>query len=563
MERKMRRLFFFKTVTALALAFTMLMGVSLTWAEPWKFGVMSDTQWKANLDGENPGTVAVGIINQLNTQFIMHDVEFVVQVGDLVDVETDGLNGAPSVRTMPVRAAAAQALYEAGIGFYPLRGNHEASATAATEFQTLYPQTIGMGDHVFEATNFNSPTGIHPNYDGLTYSFDYGNARFVLLDTFSIPNIACNLIESQQPWISSTLATRPAGTHVFVFSHKGLMTENHKDILFTYPGDSSGAGAKCNGSSTSSTPAVKPDEQNVFMSSLFDNGVRYYFNGHDHMHNRAIVTSPDGSSQVQNITTSSNSYKFYIPIDPSADEQYNLPAFGFLRETPIAQELFTVGYYIVTVDGPRVTVDHYASDNGCGGDCDLTATPVLSFSKRETFGYSLNGNEFVVPQGEPYAAVQDSFNGTNAKILNGTNDSVATVYDGRATTKAVNTGWTPKTSRDTVSNILTLWGMADLGSDQTDTYTLSMSYEKLLPIQFGKGLLGIATKDENGDWVNAVDMNFGGTKKFILGSWKPEYGLGTYGIDLKKKTAWAVINYNGDFAVAGFRHFDTFDGAKP
>ena len=31
-----------------------------------KFGVMADTQWKANKDGVNPGTSAIGLINQLN-----------------------------------------------------------------------------------------------------------------------------------------------------------------------------------------------------------------------------------------------------------------------------------------------------------------------------------------------------------------------------------------------------------------------------------------------------------------------------------------------------------------
>jgi hypothetical protein len=283
--------------------------------------------------------------------------------------------------------------------------------------------------------------------------------------------------------------------------------------------------------------------------------------GHDHMHHRAIVKGPlpnlDGShSQVQEIMCSSNSYKFYIPQTTSNDTTYNLPAFGMLLETPIQQELFAVGYYIFTVDGPRVTVEYYSSPNGCAGDCDLTATPVLTFSKRETFGYSLNGQEFLVPQGGSYTAVQDSLYGTDAKILSGTNGSMATDHAGRSQTKTVNTGWTRKTNRNTVSNVLTLWGMDDLGSEQTDVYTLSMSYDRLLPIQLGKGLLGIATKDENGDWVNAVDLNFGGTKKFILGPWKPAYGLGTYGIDLRTQTAWAVINYNGDFAVAGFRHFD-------
>jgi hypothetical protein len=373
-------------------------------------------------------------------------------------------------------------------------------------------------------------------------------------------------------WVGTVLSGKQKDSNAFVFAHKGLITENHADILF------------------GSNPSAMPALQNQFMSSLSGNGVHYLFGGHDHMHNRAIITSPDGASQVQDITTSSNSYKFYIPQVPSTDEKYNTPANGMAghRETPIAQELFTVGYYIVTVDGPRVTVEHWASDNGCGGtlgagmDCDLLVTPALSFEKRETFGYSLNGQEFLVAQGEPYTVVQDSFNGTTAKILSGVNGSVATVYDGRALTKAVNTGWTPRTEDDDTdcstghrrsrsfrkchkgedvempaSDILTVWGMADLGSAQTDAYVLSMSFDhhRLLPFQFGKGLLGLATRDGNGDWVNAVDMNFGGSKKFVFGPWKPGYELGTYGIDLKTHTAWAVINYNADFAVAGFRHF--------
>ena len=55
-----------------------------------------------------------------------------------------------------------------------------------------------------------------------------------------------------------------------------------------------------------------------------------------------------------------------------------------------------------------------------------------------------------------------------------------------------------------------------------------------------------------GNWVNAVDFNIGGTKQFVLGPWNASYGLGTYGVDQKTKTAWAVINYQGDFAVAPF-----------
>ncbi|MBN1610779.1 MAG: metallophosphoesterase [Polyangiaceae bacterium] len=154
-------------------------------AREWTFGVMSDTQWKANLDGENPETVAVGIINQINAAFIEHDVEFVIQVGDLVDKETDSPNGNSSNRTMDTRAAAAQALYDAGIGFFPVRGNHEGSATAATELPVLFPQTSGTGPNVGKATHFTSPFEL---LAGLSYSFDYKNARFVLVDQFTRPD---------------------------------------------------------------------------------------------------------------------------------------------------------------------------------------------------------------------------------------------------------------------------------------------------------------------------------------------------------------------------------------
>jgi hypothetical protein len=38
----------------------------------------------------------------------------------------------------------------------------------------------------------------------------------------------------------------------------------------------------------------------------------------------------------------------------------------------------------------------------------------------------------------------------------------------------------------------------------------------------------------------------------VLGPYKPGYELGTYGIDLKKQTVWAVVNHAGDFAVARY-----------
>jgi hypothetical protein len=38
----------------------------------------------------------------------------------------------------------------------------------------------------------------------------------------------------------------------------------------------------------------------------------------------------------------------------------------------------------------------------------------------------------------------------------------------------------------------------------------------------------------------------------VLGPWSSSATLGTHGLDTSANTAWAVINFNGDFAVAGF-----------
>ncbi len=300
------------------------------------------------------------------------------------------------------------------------------------------------------------------------------------------------------------------------------------------------------------------------------------------MHDRSLVsvttgTPTDGvSPKVQNILCASDSSKFYTPGYPPNDDKYDVPAFGHPRQAQVAQELHTVGYYVFTVDGPRVNVDYYSAvpsnvaPDGCSGaNCEWLlqgTTPTFEFVKAETFGYSLNGKEFQVCQAgqldcnSSYTQVADSYEGTTAAILSGTNGSTAQDFDGRHFFKTVDTGWTdqtvstPKSDSDTASNILTLWGMADLRSDRADTYALSLSYDpsKSRPEHLGEGLFGLAAKDANGNWVNAVDMNKDGAKKFVMGPWKPEYELGTYGVDPGTKTAWAVINYNGDFAVARF-----------
>jgi hypothetical protein len=528
----------------------------------WAFGVISDTQWIGADDGRNPGTSAVDIIQQVDKQFVQQGVKLVVAVGDLTD--------SAGQSNMDVRAVYTQDLYNAGIGFFPLRGNHDS--TDAAEFKYVFPQTQGGMQNATPAdaltrgstapgnkdvanqpvpvlsggpfaigTSFSSPASAV----GFTYAFDYQNVHFVLLDQFDATKGTALDIAAQQPWIDTTLSTRPAGSHAFVFGHKGLITENHVDNLF------------------GANPAVDPAGTNAFINSLANNGARLYTGGHDHMHDRTLVTTTDGvSNRIMQLVAASDSSKFYIPAVPSNDDKYDVPAFQTAtfdghRQTALAQELNTVGYYVYTLDGPRATVDFYSAvvnPTLASGEYLISTTPALTFTKRESFGYSLNGKEFVVPQGGSYTVVQDAFQGTTAAILGGVNGDLTKDGSGRAVSHAVDTGWT-KPAVDTASSILTLWGMTTVGAAQTDVYALSMSYDptQVTSAQAASQAFGLAVRDGSGHWFNAVDRIVGGAPKtFVNGPWNSTYGLGRYGVDPATHTVWAVINYTGDFAAASF-----------
>ena len=563
----------------------------------WKFGVMNDTQWTVPDDGYDPDTCAVGILKQIQQQFIAEKVKFVIHVGDLCD--SGALPGED------IRALYAQPLYDNGIGFFPLRGNHDDGAPQAAECQALYPQTrngihnatpaakidaavaaVGVADSVnlgipampapgstFQVgVNFSSPDpAVVGDLRGLTYSFDLENARFILLDQFTPASPAtepmapayalATTIGTQQIWITQQLQGRYPGSHAFVFGHKGLVTCQHADVLF------------------GNSPDLNPALTDAFINSLASNGVRYYIHGHDHMYDRSFVTTTTGSAKVTQILTSSNSSKFYVPAGSltnsaanggeSNDVYYDVPAFGRRRRVPLSQQLNSVGFQIVTVDGANVTVEYYAvvvpinmslSINvGATSELEIPSVSAYTFTRQETYGYGLQGKEFVVSSGGSYTVVQDNSapvaagRPTVAQILSGVNGSKATDANGVSLMKVVDTGWKAKAeasnSRTLASDILYLWGMGSaLGSDQTDTFTLSLSYESA-PATAANGGFGIGSFDENAGWVNAVDRNTGGTKQFVAGPWKSSYGLGTYGVDRATNTAWAVINCNGQFAV--------------
>ena len=554
----------------------------------WSFGIEADTQWTTPDDGRNPFTCSVDIARQLDNQFIMKNTKFVVEVGDLVD--------SGSATNEAARAVFAQDLYNAGVGFYPLSGNHDDNQGA--ELLKDYPQTQSAMMNATPTTAFGiaNPDALQPfpaqsgapfkvgaisaspaapkGFTGLDYAVDYRNARLVFMDQFTSPDPTVSaheaLTSDDVTWMNGQLTGRPAGTQAFVFGHKGIITQSHVDDLF------------------GADPTANPSLQDTFISDLQNAGVHYYIGGHDHMYNRAVDASPDGKSSIQDIVSQSDASKFYLPYGEIASPQRTVDSTGtvkttgtFLskadptqtndnvydvqvvaakklagftgktRETELAQDLNKVGYYIVTVDGPNVTVDYYAAVVNPTLSTDhseytIGATPWLNFVKEETFGYSLTGKEFFVPQGGSYTQVKDSFHGTTAQILSGVNASKAADSEGRAFTKDVTTGRTcPVHCDGLASDVFTLWGLSDVGASSSDTYALSMSYKT------GQGHdATLVAKNARGRWVKAVALNTGGTTTFVSGPWKSSYSLGTYGVDPHTHTAWAVVNHTGAFAVA-------------
>ncbi len=530
----------------------------------WSFGVMSDTQWTCtnssgsyvDPSGANQNsTSAVSIADQITPQFVAAGVKFVIQVGDLADVGDDA--------DETVRANAAQTLYNAGIGFFPMRGNHEYTASptgsnsyALPIFKTLYPQTQGQGNNLFGATNFTSPSSVVGSsiseLDGMSYSFDYNNVRFVIIDPWVTPLMDISAagysygysIAQQEPWIDSRLDKSTRGTdHAFVLAHQPLMAEDHQDTMFQ--------------GYTNANPAW----QNAFYTSLQSNGVKYFLAGHDHMNQHSIVASPDGTASVHELIGASDSSKFYTP-EPLNDANW----FGQkTRETSIAQELYTVGYYIFTVDGPNVTVDYYSDTHGnwqSSGSYPMGAnnatyplwvTPVFTFAKHQTWGYSLNGSEFLVAQGASYPTTPFTFQGTTAQFLAGKNSSTAQDYNGRALPHAVDIGWDAGNC-STYGSVLNLWGTSDIAATKGDTIVLSMSFNgsQVSDATLVSGGFGLATQGSAGTWTNAVAQNVGGAPTFVIGAWNASYGLGTFGVDPATDTAWAVVNHAGHFAIAQF-----------
>ncbi|MBN1907454.1 MAG: metallophosphoesterase [Deltaproteobacteria bacterium] len=570
----------------------------------FKFGVMGDTQWTFDLtdpDLRNPETVSGSFITQINEEMINHGVEFVIQVGDLTNYGYD--------EAIKARATLARSLYDAGIGFFPMRGNHEPwgdifntldtdadgiadtpedNQQAIPAIQQYFPQNRGIGDNTGGATNFSSPTSTDPAYPnmatelaGISYAFDYddgtGNsATFVIFDPWETDTVQVPLfykdymaaygfvlpypygypVNSQQEWISERIDATTRGTeHAFVFSHQPLIASNHEDSPFGYlafdPTDMTDEGG---GDAIVGIPDNTAD-QNTFYADLVANDVAFYISGHDHLHDRTIVESPDGLSFVEQLISTPACPKFYHAAYSATEWRGQKD-----RRTVIDTEYDNTGYYIFTVDGPVVTVDYYADATGnyasggrsassfywpVVGDLSLV-TPDFNFVLRNSWTYSLNGAAFTVPQGGSFAAITDTY-ATTTMALGGTNTSKSMEDPkGDATAQAmpiskrITIAWKDEaqySDTNIVSDALILNGMKESRTGIAEKYILTMSATGVTPNDKTR----IMTMNSDGEWTLAG-------KYYSTVAAATTLPSGTWGYS--GANIWVVLDYDGIFAIS-------------
>jgi predicted phosphodiesterase len=220
--------------------------------------------------------------------------------------------------------------YKAGIGVYPIRGNHENDAR----------NNISVWNEVFSGSYLllqNGPSG----EVNLTYSFNHKNALFIGLDDY------VNIHKVNQNWLNTQLVanTQP---HVFVFGHEPAFKVFHADYL----GDSVSA-------------------RDSFWQSLSKGGVKTYFCGHDHFCDIAKIDDGDGNPN--------NDVIQYITGSGGGPLQWRFNYDG-ANSTYTPNRLFHEmehGYSLVEVSGDGPT------------DCHVTIT-----WKKKSWNATTNKNEY-------------------------------------------------------------------------------------------------------------------------------------------------------------------------
>lgn len=265
---------------------------------------LAQTKWKFIAVGDTRGTSSSDIINtpvltEIANEIVAQQAAFVLVPGDLA------YSG--SLTAFQTWKNIMAPVYNAGIGVFPIVGNHDANAVSAF-LQVFGPD---LPD--------NGPSG----EVNRTYAFTYNNVLILGLDTELNPG------RVNQPWLDAMLAQNTL-PHIFVFGHRPAFKANHTDCLDDYP-----------------------TQRDSFWSSLKNSGATAYFCGHDHFYDHMRVGDGDGdpNNDVHQMIVGCGGAPFHTTYAYDGANTSWTPAGVYHEEQ--------YGYTVIEIDGLNVSVSFY------------------------------------------------------------------------------------------------------------------------------------------------------------------------------------------------------------
>ncbi|MHC4203816.1 MAG: metallophosphoesterase family protein [Planctomycetota bacterium] len=236
--------------------------------EPWKFIVTCDSR------GSDNGIQPI-ILGELVNEILDQGVDFVLFPGDLVSgyayIGPEGFEG-----ELWTWVNKMQPVYDAGIGVYVSRGNHELMDTWS---RSIWPNVDPDDNHTTRWLNvFGNdlypelmlPDNGPESEKYMTYAVTHKNAFIISLDHYAgINHETIHMVN--QEWLDAQLAanTKP---HIFIAGHETAFRAMHTDGLDN-----------------------RPAERDAFWASIRNAGGRTYFAGHDHFYDHARIDDGDGN----------------------------------------------------------------------------------------------------------------------------------------------------------------------------------------------------------------------------------------------------------------------------
>lgn len=306
---------------------------------PWRIAIIGDTHDSPERMEGSEG-VAVNFIKTLYGEILKHQVDMVIQVGDLADMEGD----AP-VKGLPKRKELNKILEEKGIPFYAVRGNHESIPFRAEQFRELFLPTRKQGAKGLATRKLN-------------YGIRHKNASLYFMDVDLTPDQMVDF----SAWVKknrSKASTVPR--HCLVFTHRTLQTPmQFRECLWGRYNDSAA------------------EQQNIFYRNLREAGVRFIVTGHLHAHDLYMIQSPDGKNTLTSLICAPAGNKV-LPAP------FLLPA--RLRVKTLQYRSGITAYYILTIYPDSMTLDTYAAPNNGVTDEGPKSS---EFKKLHSYGIPLN-----------------------------------------------------------------------------------------------------------------------------------------------------------------------------